>query len=208
MIRNRKANLLLTAGGIVLGLSALLGLFLALFAVDNLVWPMLLFEPIVLGSAVATIAIGIGLQRNDLPMALATTAGCLAVAAILSTLAGRNTLGSGLLVPMLGVRLLIAACLGLWAAWLVIGLRGDAWRRLLIGLALLAAGAGVASLGFIGPARPVREWLVSAGGFIASAAALVMFLVFLVLTAAGVHLVVRPFEMALDARKRGDAPAT
>jgi hypothetical protein len=43
--------------------------------------------------------------------------------------------------------------------------------------------------------------LVAAGGFVSSAAALVLFIVFVVLVAAGVHLIVRPFEMALDANR-------
>ncbi len=207
MTRNPKANLLFIAGGVILALSALVGLFLALFAVDNLVWPMLLFEPIVLGSGLVLVLAGLGFHRDNLPMALATTAGCLAVAAFLSTLAGRNTLGSGILVPMLGVRMVLAILLSVWAACLVLGRRGHAWRRVILGGVLLAAGAGIASLGFIGPAQPIRESLVDAGGFVASAAALMLFIVFVVLTAAGIHLMIRPFEMALDERKSENTSA-
>lgn len=208
MTRNRKANLIIGGGGAILGLSALAGLFMAIFAVDNLVWPMLLFEPIVLGCGIAAVLVGLGYQRHGLPMALATIAGCLAIAAFLSTLAGRNTLGSTILVPMLGVRLLIAAGLGFWAVCLVLGRCASAWRRVALGAALLIAGAGVASLGFIGPAKPLRESLLAAGGFVASAVALLLFIVFVVLTAAGVHLMVRPFEMALDAGQPDRSPAS
>lgn len=198
MNRNPKANLGIAAAGVVLALSALVGLALALFSVDQLVWPLLLFEPIVLGGGLVTLAVGLRIQKASVPMALATAAGCVAVAGFLSTVAGRNTLGSGVLVPMLGMRLVLAAALSVWAAVLVIGPDPKGWRRLAVGSVLLVLGAGLASLAFIGPAKPVREWLLSMGGFTASAAALVLFLLFVILVAAGVHLVVRPFEVALD----------
>ncbi len=208
MTRNPKANLVQVGVGALLALSALLGLILASFSVDSLVWPMLLFEPVILGCGIALVLAGLGYQRAGLPMALATIAGCTAVAGFLSTVAGRNTLGSTLLVPMLGGRLLIAAALGLWAVVLVLGPRAAAWKRFALGGLLLGAGAALASLAFIGPAKPLRESLVAAGGFVSSAAALVLFVVFVVLVAAGVHLIVRPFEMALDAKKAEKAPAS
>lgn len=198
MPRKSKANLMIAGGGAVLVLSGLVGLFLATFSVDQLVWPMLLFEPVVLGGGLIAIAVGLGMQKSSVPMALATAAGCVAVAAFLSTVAGRNTLGSGLLVPMLGVRLVTAAALGLYAVWLVIGRNITGWRRIVTGLVLLALGCGIAASSFIGPAKPFREWLVSLGGFATSATALVLFVVFVILTAAGVHLLVRPFEIAMD----------
>ncbi|MEQ8316047.1 MAG: hypothetical protein RIE77_09245 [Phycisphaerales bacterium] len=201
MTRNRKANLLYVGGGAVLGLSALVGLYLAAFSIENLVWPMLLFEPVLLGCGIGLVLVGLGYQRDGLPMTLATIAGCAAIAGFLSTVAGRNTLGSTLLVPMLGGRLLIAAALGVWAIVLVLGPRASAWRRVALGALLLLVGGGLASLSFIGPAKPLRESLVAAGGFVSSAVALVVFIVFVVLVAAGVHLMVRPFEMALDAEK-------
>lgn len=182
----------------MLALSGLFGLFLASFSVDQLIWSMLLFEPIVIGGGLIAIAVGFGIQKSSIPMALATAAGCVAVAGFLSTVAGRSTLGSGSLVPMLGLRMVIAGALGLYAAWLVIGPRRDGWRRIVIGSGLLVLGGGIAASSFIGPAKPFREWLLSMGGFTASAAALVLFVVFVILTAAGVHLLVRPFEMAMD----------
>lgn len=205
--RNRKANLMYVGGGAILGLSALVGLFLAAFSIESLVWPMLLFEPVVLGSGIALVLLGLGYQRDGLPMALATIAGSVAIAGFLSTVAGRNTLGSTLLVPMLGGRLVIAAALGLWAIVLVLGPKASAWRRVALGTLLLLVGGGLASLTFIGPAKPLRDSLVAAGGFVSSAVALVLFIVFLVLVAAGVHLIVRPFEMALDAQE-SEKPAT
>jgi hypothetical protein len=196
--RNPKANLGIAAAGVLLALSALVGLALALFSVDQLVWPMLLFEPIVLGGGLIALAVGLRLQKASVPMALATAAGCVAIAGFLSTTAGRNTLGSGLLVPLLVGRLVLAAGLGGWAAMLVVGPSRRGWSRIAIGAALLALGGGLAALAFIGPAKPFREWLLSLGGFVASAAALLLFVIFVILVAAGVHLVVRPFEIALD----------
>ncbi len=206
VIRNRKANLGIAIGGAVLVLSGLFGLFLACFSIDQLVWPMLLFEPIVIGGGIAALCVGLGVQRSGVPMALATVAGCVAVAGFLSSVAGRNSLGSGMLVPMLSVRMLVSVAFVLYAAWLVLGPHRDAWRRLVLGSVLLALGLGIAAVGFIGPARPVREWLLSLGGFAASAAALVLFVVFVILTAGGVHLVVRPFEMAFDGDKPENSP--
>jgi|GEM_PF-5333418 len=209
MPRKSKANLGIVGIGAILVLSGLFGLFQAMFSVDQLVWPMLLFEPVVLGGGLIAIAVGLGMQKSSVPMALATAAGCVAVAGFLSTLAGRNTLGAGLLVPMLGLRMVIAMALGLVSAWLIIGPSMTGWRRIVIGSILLILGGGVAALSFIGPAKPVREWLLAQGGFIASAAALVMFIVFVILTAAGVHLVVRPFEIAMDeGTPEGSAPST
>ena len=205
--RNPKANLVIAGFGAILAMSGLFGLYLATLSAGTLVWPMLLFEPIVIGCGIACICVGLGIQKSSIPMALATAAGSLAVAGFLSTVAGKNTLGGGVLVPMMGLRLLIAAILSLWAAWVVLGPSRQAWQRVLIGSALLAAGAGVASLGFIGPAKPMRDWLLSMGGFTASAAALVLFVVFVILVAAGTHLVVRPFEIALDAAKPQGHPA-
>lgn len=201
-----KANLAITGGGAALVLSGFLGLFLASFSVDQLIWAMLLFEPIVIGGGLIAIAVGMGKQRSSVPMALATAAGCVAVSGFLSTVAGRSTLGSGLLVPMLGVRLVIAGALGLYAAWLVIGPNRDGWRRIAMGSVFLTLGGVLAALSFIGPAKPFREWLLSMGGFTASAAALVLFVLFMILTAAGVHLLVRPFEMAMDSGTR-EGPA-
>lgn len=198
MPRKSKAKLGITGLGAILALSGLAGLFLAVFSVDQLVWPMLLFEPIVLGGGLIAIAVGLGFQKSSVPMALATAAGCVAVAGFLSTVAGRNTLGSGMLVPMLGLRMVIAAILGLISAWMIIGPNKAGWRRIVIGSVLLALGGGVAALSFIGPAKPVREWLLAQGGFITSATALLLFIVFVILTAAGVHMVVRPFEVAMD----------
>ncbi len=198
MPRKSKANLVTAGGGAILVLSGLVGLFLALFSVGNMVWPMLLFEPIVLGGGLIAIAVGLRVQRSSVPMALATAAGCIAVAGFLSTLAGRNTLGSGILVPMLGLRMVIAAALAVYAGWLVIGPNMNRWRQVVIGCALLVLGGAIAASSFIGPAKPFREWLLSLGGFATSATALVLFVIFVILTAAGVHLLVRPFEVALD----------
>jgi predicted tellurium resistance membrane protein TerC len=72
------------------------------------------------------------------------------------------------------------------------------WQRILLGAALLVVGGGIAVSSFIGPAKPFREWLQSLGTFATSATALVLFVAFVIVTAAGVHLLVRPFEMALD----------
>jgi len=213
--RNPKANtrarpaasLVLTVIGVLLAASSLLGLYLGIFSAGTLVWPMLLFEPIVLGCGIAVVCVGLGVQRTDAAMALATSAGCLAVAGFLSTVAGRNTLGGGLLVPLLGVRLLMAAIISVWAAWLVLGPNAVAWRRVILGCLLLLGGMGLASLAFIGPAQPLRGWLVSQGGFIASAAALTGFIVLVILVSAGLQMVVRPFERALDARRSPGQPA-
>lgn len=206
--RNPKANLLLAGLGGLLVFSGLFGLYLGAVSAGTLVWPMLLFEPIVVGCGVVAICVGLQIQKSSVPMALATSAGCLAVAGFLSTVAGRNTLGSSLLMPLLGVRLVIAALLSAWAAWLVLGPSRQAWQRVLVGCLLLAAGAGLSSMAFIGQAKPLRDWLLSFGGFVASAAALVGFIVFVILVAAGIHLVVRPFEMALDADRPRPKPAS
>ena len=205
--RKPKANLLMTSLGVLLTASSLFGIYLGTLFAGTLVWPMLLFEPVVLGCGLVAIAVGLHIQRSSVPMALATTAGCLAVAAFLSTVAGRNTLGGSMLMPLLGLRLVVAATLSLWAAWFVLGPDRAAWQRVLLGCGLLAAGAGLSSLAFIGQAKPVRDWLLSLGGFVASAAALVGFIVFVILVAAGIHLVVRPFEAALDANRPRPRPA-
>ena len=204
MIRNQKAKLGLIGIGGILILSGLVGLGLAVFGVGTLVWPMLLFEPIVIGGGLITLCVGLGLQKQSIPMALATAAGCVAVAGFLSTVAGRNTLGSGILVPMLGVRLAISGLIGFWATWMVLGPKRVAWQRLVVGCALLALGGGIAAIGFIGPARPVRDWMLSMGGFVSSAIALVLFILFVILVSAGVHLVVRPFELAQDAATKSE----
>lgn len=201
--RKHGANLVWVGLGALLAISGMFGLYLGLFSAGTLVWPMLLFEPIVVGAGLITIAVGLGRQRSFVPMALATAAGCVGVAAFLSTVAGRNTLGGGLLVPMLGLRLAIAGVLALWAAWLVLGPDTKAWRRVVLGGILLLLGGGIAAIGFAGPAKPIRDVLLSMGGFVASAAALVLFVVFVILVSAGVHLLVRPFEIALDSGKAG-----
>lgn len=198
MPRKSKANMVITGGGAALALSGLLGLYLAAFSVDQLIWAMLLFEPIVIGGGLIAVAVGFGVQKSSVPMSLATAAGCIAVAGFLSTVAGRSTLGSEMLVPILGVRMAIAVALALYAAWLVIGPSVVGWRRIALGSALLIMGGGIAASSFIGPAKPFRDWLLSMGGFAASASALVLFVVFVILTAAGVHLLVRPFEVAMD----------
>jgi len=205
--RNHKANLGLIGMGGILCLSALVGLVLATVSAGTLVWPMLLFEPIVLGGGLVMLAVGLGLQKNSVPMALATAVGCVFVAGFLSTVAGRNTLGSTILVPMLGIRMVIVLVVAIQAAWLVLGPDAHAWKRLVLGAVLLAIGAGIAAIGFIGPAKPVRDYMLSMGGFIASAIALVLFIVFLVLVSAGVHLVVRPFEIAAASGNPEDRPA-
>ena len=180
---------------------------MGIFSAGTLVWPMLLFEPVIIGAGVAVVCVGLGFQRSDVPMALATAAGCIGVAAFLSTVAGRNTLGSGLLVPMLGLRIVIAGVLGFAAALSVLGTDWSAWKKLALGCVLLALGGGIASVAFLGQAKPIRDWLLSMGGFAASAIALVLFVVFVIMVAAGVQLVVRPFEAALDADKSGRQPA-
>ncbi len=198
MTRNPKANIGLIAAGAIWSLTGLVGLGLAVFGVGTLVWPMLLFEPIVIGGGLITLAVGIGLQKQSIPLALATAAGCVAVAGFLSTVAGRNTLGSGMRVPMLGVRLVFAGLVGTWSTWMVRGRNRVAWQRLVVGCVLLALGGGIAGIAFGGPARPIRDLLLSMGGFASSAIALVLFVLFVILVSAGVHLVIRPFEIALD----------
>mgnify|MGYP001791499829 CR=1 FL=1 len=206
MTRNQKANLGLVGIGAILTVTGLVGLGLAVFGVGTLVWPMLLFEPIVVGGGLITLFVGLGLQRQSVPMALATAAGCVAVAGFLSTVAGRNTLGSGILVPMLGLRLVISGVIGLWATVMVLGSDRIAWQRLVVGCVLLAFGGGIAAIAFIGPARPVRDFLLSMGGFVSSAVALVLFVLFVILVSAGLHLVVRPFEMAMEPTKSENQP--
>lgn len=208
MTRNPKANLFIAGLGAVLALTGLFGLYLGTLSAGTLVWPMLLFEPVVAGCGIVAACVGLRIQKSSVPMALATAAGCAAVAGFLSTVSGRNTLGGSMLVPLLGVRLAIAVLLGVWAAWLVLGPNRRAWERLLVGTVLLVAGAGLSSVAFIGPAKPLRDWLLSLGGFVASAAALVGFIVFVILVAAGIHLVVRPFEMALDADRPQPKPSS
>lgn len=169
---------------------------------------MLLFEPVVLGCGGTVLLIGLRIQKKSIPMALATAALCLAVAAFLSTVGGRSTLGGKFLIPLMGVRLLLSAMLGISAALLVLGKNSLAYKRVLIGCLMLLAGSILASVAFLDLARPIRDWLMSLGAFGASAISLAFFVVFVILVSAGTHQMVRPFELALDSKKPKQDPAS
>ena len=193
----RHSPILIALGGLII-LSALFGLGLAAFGSGQLVWPVLLFEPVVLGAGIVAILIGLRIQNRSIPMALATAAACLAAAAFLSMMAGRSTLGGRILVPLMGARLVLAGILGLLAAMLVLGRDTRAYRRVLVGGLLLIAGGALASIAFLGQAKPIRDWLMSLGAFGASAVSLALFVAFVILVSAGTQKVVGTFERALD----------
>ncbi|GIW73514.1 MAG: hypothetical protein KatS3mg103_0036 [Phycisphaerales bacterium] len=208
MPRNPRAKYALLAIGIILILAGLAGIALALLGASTPLWMMLLFEPLALGAGVVVLAVAVGLQRHHQPMALATAAMCLAVAAFLSALAAQNTLGSARTMPLMAGRLALAGVLGLWSAGMVLGPDRQAWKRVAIGTVCLLLAGLMALVMVAGQTKPIRDALLSMGGFIASAIVLVGFVVFVGLVSAGVHLIVRTFELALDRAERPGSPAS
>ncbi|MEO1008034.1 MAG: hypothetical protein AAFX79_05675 [Planctomycetota bacterium] len=190
---------LLAGGG--LAIASLVATAMAVVGAGQLVWPMLLFQPVAAGAGVAAVLAALGPQRSAPPLALAVAAGSAAIAAFLGYTGGRNTLDPGTLGILLGVQGATSGVIGLLAVALVLGRDRRAWLRVGLGLALLAIGAAFAGVGVLERAKPVRDALASTGPILTPAIGLVAFGVFMAVVAAGVHLVIRPFEARLDAAR-------
>jgi len=189
---------IIAAAGALLAVGGLVGLAMGLFGAARVVWPLLLFEPLCVAAGVLGVAVGFGAQRDTPALGVAITAAGAALAASLGYLGATNTLGTGVLLPLLVARLGLAGLLGLVSARLVLGASRSRWLRAGAGGGLLALGGAMAAVAFLDPGKPIRDWLLSMGGFVASAAGLVLFIVFVAVVSAGVQLLLDPFEWALD----------
>ena len=171
------------------------------------VWFVVGFEAVVLITAVFGILFGLGRFPQAPAMTLALLAGAVGLCSVLgylSTSVTGHTVGPLPLKPVVGLRLALAALLGLGAVVATLGLSPRLWRRALVGVALAAIPTALGAVVLVGPGRPLIGAIGSLGVAVTAAAATVAFLAWVGLVSAGAHLVITTFERALPAPWEGD----
>jgi hypothetical protein len=162
-------------------------------------WALFGFELVTLAAAILGVLLGQGRFRSGPAIGLACIAGTILVASGLGWQSTAHALGGVSLNPLLAFRVAAALVLGLVAAWSALSRHPSSLRTACLGVLLIAPVVGAG--GLLATSRG-REW---AGAAIGSSPAVefivasVAFLAATALLAAGVHLVIRAFELGRPA---------
>jgi hypothetical protein len=158
-------------------------------------WAMFGFEVVCAVAAALGVLVGLGRYASGPGLALACIAGTILVASRLGWQAGGRQIAGVSLSPLLAARGAAGLALGLAGIAVVLGRRPGAWRTAFIGgLLILPVAAGAVALLVPAGRQAVGSWLGTSPAFIFGVA-VVAFLGATALLAAGVHLVIRAFEM-------------
>lgn len=180
----------------LVALSGLAGMVAAAIPMPKSAWTLFGFEFVVTASAVLGFAYAKGGCRVSPAIGLASLGGCIGAASLLGFLSVQQRLGSVDLTAFVAVRCLAAAALGGLA--LIAGMNGErrSWATLFKGvLAGIPAVVGVAI--FALPAgKPILNAFSNLGGFAGFILGTVVFLLLTASASAGVHLVIRSFQIA------------
>ncbi len=200
----------------VLGVSALAGLWLTLFAGESTLWFSTIFELLTLAAAAIGVLAATGRFRDGWALSLACVAGTTLVCAVFAFVELRANFNShpsyaGLMKPYLGFRLALAAGFAGLASLAVFSRNPACWRALVKAMIVLAPAAAVLAWlgvsggsgggGFLGAARATpgaeaaRILMLCLGG-----------LVLIGLISVGGHLLIRAYELGRAPADRPDAP--
>jgi hypothetical protein len=199
----RFASLGIAILGALVALSALPGLWVGIWGREA--WgtgPIPLFagfEGLTLLSGLTAVLVGLKPRKQGFGLAVLCIAGAVFVAAILGSMMLKNASSS---VPSLKnfvlIRLAMSAGLGALCGLVMIGSRGDCWKRVIIGVALLSPALTILGLIARQKGALVSE-MFSGVGPIASMVLWTAFSVLLgVITIAGGHVLIRAFELTRE----------
>lgn len=153
------------------------------------------FETVVAVAGVLGVLIGKGRFREGPGLALACVAGTVLMASAMGWLSANRTVGGYSITPVLGLRVLAAAVIGLAGAYCVLSRDPRAWKPAMWGFltgvpVVLAVGAGMG-----GSSRRAIEGALGSMGAVGAVVGVVGLVFLGVCLCASVHLVVKAFEM-------------
>ncbi len=158
-------------------------------------WALFGFEVVVVVAGALGVLTGRGRFADGPGLALACVGGCVLVASGLGWAgAGKSLLGVSLL-PLLGARVVASGVLGAIAAWCVLSRDARAFRPAVIGVLLVFPVIAAAGLGAMPVGRKLLDRFAAAGPGLQFAGAVGAFAVTAILLSAGIHLLIRAFEM-------------
>jgi len=180
----------------LVALSGLAGMAAAAIPMPKSAWTLLGFEFVVTASALLGLYYAKGGCRISPAIGLASLGGCIGAASLMGFLSVQQRLGGVDLTAFVAIRCLLAAAIGGLA--LIAGMNGDrhSWTTLIKGvLAGIPAALGVAIFA-LPVGKPILDAFSNLGGFAGFILGTVVFLLLTASASAGVHLVIRSFQLA------------
>lgn len=180
----------------LLGVSGIVGMVAAALPIPKPAWTLFGFELVVTISSFIGLVFAKSGCRVAPAIGLACLGACIGAASLLGYLSVERALGGVSLTPFVGLRCLGAAALAGLAV--IAALKGDprSWATLFKGAIVAApAAAGVAVFALpIG--KPILNAVSNLDGFIAFILGTVVFLLLTASASAGIHLMIKSFQIA------------
>lgn len=180
----------------IVALSGVAGMVAAAIPMPKSAWTLFGFEFVVTVSAVLGLAYARGGCRIAPAIGLGSLGGCIGAASLLGFLSVQQRLGDVNLTPFVAVRCLIA--LALAGVALIAAMNGArrSWTTLLKGVLAGAPAAVVVAVLALPIGNPIMNAASNLGGFASFFIGTGVFLLFTASASAGVHLVIRSFQVA------------